>query len=122
MIDYQQDSPGKMCGIPDFLRRDTPEKIAACAKAWDGLRPASIASFIAPKDEKQVAPDTAALLAELSADSKIKKANKETKKQNKKIDRTGLRWDSRSNKWVPENQPTSAARARDNQAAQEGTL
>ncbi len=120
-MNYATDTPGKMHGIPDFLRADTPEKVAARRQAWLDTPPRAMPTFIdKPRTED---PEAAALRAELEAAAAVKTGNRiakmKAKQETKKTDRTGQRWDARRNKWVPEGQPTSAAKARANQARME---
>lgn len=125
IIDYAQDSPGKMHGIPDFLRRDTPEKVAACAKSWEGRRQMPVAAFIEEPAQKALSPEAIALQAELDAQAALKTGNRIkkmlVKKASKVVDRTGQRWDARHNKWVSALIPTSAVLARANQAKREAS-
>lgn len=93
-IDFTEDSPGKMHGIPNFLRADTPEKIAARAQAWVDHPPVPM-QFIQDTHERHLDAEALAVQAELDAAEQVK-----AKVASPKRDYTGLRWDSKIAKWV----------------------
>lgn len=87
-------------GLPTTLFK-TPEERK---KIWEDNPPKSLPSFASlPKDATD--QQTLKLLAEMEEAKKTKGKNRIHKMLEKKIDRTGQRWDTRTSKWVSDELP-----------------
>lgn len=71
-------------------------------KAWAANPPKPVPTSFG-KTDKVVDEATKALMAELEEGKKAKTKNRTAKMLDKKVDRTGQRWDGRKGKWVDEN-------------------
>ena len=71
-------------------------------QAWEANPPKPLPAF--NKTAKSQEPSVIALAAELEEKSKNKAKTRIKKMLDKKIDRTGQRWDPRRNQWVDENE------------------
>lgn len=87
-------------GLPEALFKSQEER----AKDWTDNPPKPMPAFNSlPKNATD--QETLKLLAELEEQKKAKTGNRIKKMLDKKIDRTGQRWDQRTSKWVNENEP-----------------
>lgn len=72
-------------------------------KAWDDNPPKPMPRFNETSN-KMSEEDTLKLMAELEVQKKAKTGNRIHKMLDKKVDRTGQRWDARRGRWINENE------------------
>jgi len=85
--------------IPAFLRLTAAERKAA----WDKNPPKPWALA----DDRKVSQETEAFRMERDRKALAAKSHKKAAKAQAPIDRTGMRWDSRHNRWAPDTLPVA---------------